>query len=585
MAEVVRSLVVELRFDADASELSQFNSETEQTTTGAVAMGTAIGNAAVSFAKFGVQAVRGAVGALKDMVSEQVAVRDEIAKTAGNLDISAESYQELAFAAEQTGASAADIEKAMFSLQRQLDAANRGSTEASIAFDTLGVSREELGKALAEGDGIQALGLMAEGFSNTEEGAERSAASLALLGRGGKTLGNLLEGGTAQLEDLAQQARDTGDVFSGEALADFESFADEQNRLSHQIEGVKGRIVGAALPALEGFTTGIGEVIGENQTFIEQDLPELIGQISEVALELIPIIIEWAKEAKTLFDQWQQLREDMENTDTTIGSVTESIGTLIDFVNDLNDALPGPIKSLEKLLSLQQEESVQRGPARFKGESDEAFERRKASAKAAREEKKARQKDAEARIEDAKRATAELMRITQEGLKGTERDEAASRRRRRAAKEREGKKGKAAAKKETASGKGAIGLAGRRSITAEELFKLGELVAAGEGDVSDADLKGAVAGTVSQQEQTRSSPTFSSREGRGASPAQAAAASTVIHANFQPNVNVSISVEGTDLLDLGPDGQGEALTRAVERVMIDIMSEQDDHFQRTTRGL
>lgn len=590
MAEVVRSLVVELTFKADASELQGFNSASGESVTGSVAMGTAIGNAATLFAKFGLQAVKGAANALKDLIGDQVDARDNIAKTSAALGIQAEGFQELTFAAEQSGGSQGDIEKGLFTLQRQLDAASSGSQEAVDAFNTLGISQEELARSFAEGDAVGAFKTFAEGFAATEQGAGKTAAALATFGRAGKNLGPLLDQGTEGVQALVDEADELGNVFGGDSLKKFEDFADAQNRVSTQLDGVKGRIVEAVLPAMEQFVGTLQGLLEENDQLISQDIPMFIEAIAEAATVIIPIVAEWTKEAATLFRQWEQLMEEMEDSDTTIGSVADSALFLAEGIESITNAAIAGIKAVTglgaaiKILGVEETESLKTRGIGFKGEAGEIQEARQKKAKDAKESrKKEKQEQAKSDAEGVSALDKFIrgkLKVQDAADRKQERDAAATARRLKAARDKAKRARGAGGKKDKKPPKGgAIGLKGRKSITADELFKLGELF---EEEEAEATTGGAIGAGRAEAPRRRSPPTFSRREGRGASAASASSKATVINAPFTQTVNVVINVEG-GRLDLGADGQGAELANSFKRSVEDNAREVENHFQRTVR--
>ena len=65
---------------------------------------------------------------------------DEIGKSAGKVGVTTDEIQKLRFAAEQTGGSASELDKALERLNNSIGEARQGTGEGKKAFEQLGIS-------------------------------------------------------------------------------------------------------------------------------------------------------------------------------------------------------------------------------------------------------------------------------------------------------------------------------------------------------------------------------------------------------------------------------------------------------------
>lgn len=174
---------------------------------------------------------------------------DAIAKSARSAGVSADYYQEMAFALGQvTDVTEEEFSKALTTLNRVLGEASQGSSTAIAAFEKIGISAESItsGSVTAE----TALDSLLTTLNGTKDPALAAAISTDLLGRVGQRLGGQLVGAKGEVEGLRDRARDLGIVMSGEALDASEKFGDAWDELMRQFEALKVKVGSVVLPIL-----------------------------------------------------------------------------------------------------------------------------------------------------------------------------------------------------------------------------------------------------------------------------------------------------------------------------------------------
>jgi len=199
---------------------------------------------------FGVikKSIGGFIGLLKDSSVELAKHGDRMAKQARMVGVSAEQYQMYEFAATRAGTSVKHVSNGLKKLGRVMVDAQNGSRQIKETFAALGIElKKEDGTLRDVNDVFMEL---ADKSMAMGESAERTGTLMLLLGRSGTEMANLMENGSAGIEEMGDRLKDLGGVMSGEALADSEAFIDAQADLEAAFRGVKIAIGTELIPEL-----------------------------------------------------------------------------------------------------------------------------------------------------------------------------------------------------------------------------------------------------------------------------------------------------------------------------------------------
>lgn len=247
----------------------------------AAGVGVAIGTAIV-----------GAGTAIVGMANDTASMADEIDKASIRMGISAEQYQELAYAAGQCGVEMSTME---------------------------GAAKKLEGTGLNFDDAINSI-------MELETAEERSAAAADLFGEKlAYQLSPLIEQSGEDFNGLRQRAEDLGLVMSNEAVSAGVAYGDMSADVQKVFETLKTKIGSAVLPILTKLAEKIVEFMPTIQAifdrigpiaadFIDKLLPPLMGvaeeilpqaasaieeflpSLSEIASDLAPIIVDLLRE-------------------------------------------------------------------------------------------------------------------------------------------------------------------------------------------------------------------------------------------------------------------------------------------------
>jgi hypothetical protein len=190
---------------------------------------------------------------------ESAAALDRLSQTTG---ISTESLSTLRLAAAASGLSADDMGVAYKKLNVSLEeAAGNSTSKAGIAFKGLGISVTDSSGKIKDAGSI--LGELAGKFQNMEDGPNKVALAVALLGKQGQNLIPVLNQGSAGLDDFKKQAEDAGLVISGDLARSAEEFSQKAAVLKASlVDGLSVRLATQLLPVLEGLAGSFGKAGG-----------------------------------------------------------------------------------------------------------------------------------------------------------------------------------------------------------------------------------------------------------------------------------------------------------------------------------
>ena len=185
----------------------------------AVGAAKVIGVATAAVAAFGVASVKAFA-----------AFGDSIHKMSARTGVGAAALTELKFAAEQSGASINDVEKAIKRMSVTLLDAGRGSKESADALASIGLSAAKL-KGLSPELQFEA---MMRGLRGVASATERAALAQKLFGRAGTTLLPMIN----DMKALRVQAQKLGLVMSQEGVQAAADITDAINTVKNAWKGM-----------------------------------------------------------------------------------------------------------------------------------------------------------------------------------------------------------------------------------------------------------------------------------------------------------------------------------------------------------
>lgn len=175
---------------------------------------------------------------------------DELAKMSQKIGISVEELSRFKYMADLSGMSLESFATGVRRLSTTISEAFAG--KATAATQTL----KNMGIEVRNADGTmrsanQVLYDLADRFSRMKDGAEKTAIAVQLLGRSGTEMIPMLNGGSAALRQMSEEADRFGIVIDTQTAQAAERFNDTLTRLGAVKEGIYTIITARLLPALE----------------------------------------------------------------------------------------------------------------------------------------------------------------------------------------------------------------------------------------------------------------------------------------------------------------------------------------------
>lgn len=152
-----------------------------------------------------------------------------LAEVAQQLGVTTKDLQVFRFAAGQVGVSQEQLETGLGKLTITLGNLANGAKAPREALEGL---QKGLSEAVRGKDTGEAFRLIADALSKVTDRAQRASVEVALFGRSGAKLDNLLSGGSKQVNELADAAQQLGIVLSDEQIQKADDTADKLEALS-----------------------------------------------------------------------------------------------------------------------------------------------------------------------------------------------------------------------------------------------------------------------------------------------------------------------------------------------------------------
>lgn len=167
-------------------------------------------NARSNLNKYGKAAVVGGalvVGSMLAIYKQQAAVIDQTAKYADSIGIQTGALTELRHAAGLSGVATKDLDKSLENMtRRSADAAFKGTGPLKDTLDSLKISATEFNKLQPD----QQLNTVADALMGIESQSERTRIAYELFGRSGIGMLKMMEGGSAGLASMREEAKALG---------------------------------------------------------------------------------------------------------------------------------------------------------------------------------------------------------------------------------------------------------------------------------------------------------------------------------------------------------------------------------------
>ena len=211
--------------------------------------------------------LRGVISTVKALTNGLAEQGDEAAKNSIKIGITAESYQELKYAADLANVSGDAFSNSMQKLTKNIGEAKTGS--GTLASFLKKVNPELLAQVKAAGSSEEAMKLLSDEIAGLGNAQDRAALATAAFGKSGMELLPMLENGSKDISKLQAEARKYGFVMSDEAAKASEEFLDSQTRLGYAVKGLIVQIGGPLIKPLTEAITAFTEWASEGDNLYD----------------------------------------------------------------------------------------------------------------------------------------------------------------------------------------------------------------------------------------------------------------------------------------------------------------------------
>jgi hypothetical protein len=215
------------------------------------------------FTAFGAALVAPLIAATKSFVE----FGDTVDKISARTGASAEFISALGFAAEQSGADMATLEKAIIGQQRTLNDMNQGLKTAIDAYKALGLTAKDFEGLNTEESFLK----IAQKLSEIEDPSLKAATALEIFGKAGQKLIPLISGGEAGIKAFIKEADKLGIILSPEEAEKAAELTDSVNSAKRALEGLEIQFGVALADQFKKIVDEIANYIVKAQQFIKEN--------------------------------------------------------------------------------------------------------------------------------------------------------------------------------------------------------------------------------------------------------------------------------------------------------------------------
>lgn len=201
---------------------------------------------ALGMAKWGIATATAAAGATAALVKMRMSAVDNLAKTADKLGVTTEALAGLQHAAQLSGVSTQQFDKALQNMGVQVANAAKGTGLAVRALDDLGINALALSQLPLD----QQMHEVAKAMEGVESQSEKVRIAYELFGARGVGVLNMMKNGADAMQDMAKEADTLGIAISRIDAAMIEQANDDVQRAKSVFQGFGNQIATELSPLI-----------------------------------------------------------------------------------------------------------------------------------------------------------------------------------------------------------------------------------------------------------------------------------------------------------------------------------------------
>lgn len=229
-----------------------------------------------------------ATGLAARTVNNIASIGDEAAKTGRQIGTTAETLQELRFAADRQGVSSEVLTKSLQLLNRNVGDLKAGQGTLTTMLKRTNPALAEQLKNVQTNE--EAFNIFIKEINKLPSQMEKAALAQAAFGRGGQEILKIAEAGTAGIKDLREEARKYGNIVSDEAAAKSEKYVDALTNLKAAAKGTAVSLVTDLVPGLTKVFQSTADLIVKNKALIATRIDQGIDLAKQAFQAALPFL-------------------------------------------------------------------------------------------------------------------------------------------------------------------------------------------------------------------------------------------------------------------------------------------------------
>lgn len=222
-----------------------------------------------------------------------------------------EPYQELAFAAKESGVEQEALQHTMAKLSRSMGEAHKGSKQAAGAFAALGVkTTDEQGNLRPLNDVMADIADRTKDMGNS---ADKAGKLQGVLGRGAYQMIPWLAKGSEVMREAAKEAHELGIILDEETIKRSREFTKSKKLIAATAEGIELQLGSMLLPDLGAAMKGAAEWLRENRDLVRSVLKGGIDDAVAIWKLLGATIVGIGEAIKSIRETLQGLTGDVQS--------------------------------------------------------------------------------------------------------------------------------------------------------------------------------------------------------------------------------------------------------------------------------
>ena len=246
------------------NELADVNNKLEESGETSNSASQSIGNLVTSITTTTaviasmISAVQQVVQAIGEVATRSTEWADDLETLSSQIGVSTTTLQEWAYASDFVDVSVETLQGSMSKLVRSMSEAQNGSTSAQAAFDSLGVSYQNIDGSLKSTE--QVFYEVIDALGGIENVAERDATSMAIFGQSAQDLNTLIEAGSGSLQAYGREAQQLGIIMSEDQIQALSSMQSSFDKLNNVMNASKNLLSASVAPLFASIADAISQV-------------------------------------------------------------------------------------------------------------------------------------------------------------------------------------------------------------------------------------------------------------------------------------------------------------------------------------